>query len=324
MLEPALSVVIPTFNRTPELHICLDGFAHQEGVSNDDFEILIIDDGSTEDVQSVVHQFQGRVNVHLLRTGHGGAGAARNAGLKHARGSLIILYDDDARPTPDLIAYCLDFHRKHPGEEDMALLCFTPDIAFGKSPFERWAFETIYPFPKEPGIYGWSRFWAGTLTLKKSVFRYGEFDPAFPMVEDLELGLRLQDSLGLRIHYEPRSYGTFSRGLTLPQICKRQYTCAYFVYRIVEKRGRPDDFMWKPYHAPQKYVVTDTQRLRTMASIARSFDERRHAEQSKVVTPAIRGLFSALEMHCLATGWITAREGLPLDPAQDLESLLKH
>ena len=90
MPEPAISVIIPTFNRTRELRICLDGFVHQERVSNDDFEILIIDDGSTEDVASLVHQFQDVLNVRFLRTAQCGAGVARNAGLQLAAGALIL------------------------------------------------------------------------------------------------------------------------------------------------------------------------------------------------------------------------------------------
>lgn len=323
MPKPALSVIIPTFNRNRELRICLDGFTHQERVSNEDFEIVIIDDGSTDDVASLVHQFQDVIDVRFLRTERCGAGPARNAGLQLARGALIHLYDDDALPTPDLISHCLEFHSEHPDQSDMELLNFAPDITPEASPFERWAFPKIYQFPDRPGIYDWIFFWTCTLTLKKSVFRYGEFDPAFRMVEDTELGLRLHNSLGIRIHYQPRSYGTFLRRLTLQQICKRQYTGAYFNYRFAEKHRGANISMWTPYDAPERYIVTDEQRLRAMASIVRRFDERRPAEESKVVTPAIRELFSAIELHCQAMGWIAAREGLPADPATSLESLLK-
>ena len=322
MPEPAISVIIPTFNRTRELRICLDGFVHQERVSNDDFEILIIDDGSTEDVASLVHQFQDVLNVRFLRTAQCGAGVARNAGLQLAAGALILLYDDDAQPTPDLISYCLEFHREHPAESDMALLCFEPEVTPEESQFERWAFDKIYPFPERSGVYDWRFFWTCTLTLKKSVFRYGEFDPAFRMVEDTELGMRLHDGIGIRVHYQPRSYSTFVRRLTLKQICRRQYTIAYFSYRTAEKHGRAGDFMWKPYDAPEQYVVRDEQRLVAMAAIARSFDERRPAGQKKVITTVIREVFSSVEMHCAAKGWMAARDGLPVDPVTNLAPLL--
>jgi glycosyltransferase involved in cell wall biosynthesis len=298
----------------------MEGFVRQQLVSKQDFEVIVIDDGSAYDVTSLLSPFQADLNLLLLRRDHCGAGAARNAGLELARGPLILLYDDDAEPTPDLIRHCIEFHSKHPAEQDMALLCFEPEITAEQSAFERWAFPRIFGFPPEAGVYDWRFFWTCTLTLKKSIFRYGQFDPAFLMTEDIELGLRLDDAVGIRIYYEPRSYGTFVRRLTLRQICRRQYTIAYFTYRAAKKHKRPADFAWVPFIDPEKYVVNNLESLAAMASIVRSFDQKESSERS--VSGVITHLFLTLDNHCLAKGWIAARDGLPVDPVTHLEPLL--
>src|SRR5579872_5309890 len=215
-MRPLVSVVIPTYNRPKELRLCLDGFTHQT-VPIDQFEVIVSDDGSTAEVEPVTHAFNGSLNLRYLRNAHGGAGAARNSALEQAASQLLILYDDDLRPLPDLVQYCLEFHTSHPAEEDSILLNFGPEEAIAGSPILSWAFPRLYPFPNKAETGGFGRFWSGTLSCKKSIFQYGLFNPNYRMLEDVELGLRLSKQIDIRVHFEPRLTGTLTRSFTFPQ-----------------------------------------------------------------------------------------------------------
>src|SRR5947207_4983137 len=144
--RPQLSIVIPTFNRPDELQLCLEGFARQTA-STELYEVIVVDDGSSIDMASPVAAVSDRITVHLDRRAHAGLAAAKNAGIERARGSLLILDDDDLRPTSELVEYCLDFHNQNPAEQDAALLYFGPDATIKDSPVVRWFFPRLYAFP---------------------------------------------------------------------------------------------------------------------------------------------------------------------------------
>jgi glycosyltransferase involved in cell wall biosynthesis len=307
---PLISVVIPTFNRTAELRLCLEGFS-QQTAPRDQFELVIIDDGSTEDTASVAAAFEHTLKLEFVPSAHAGPGAARNIGLKRARAPLLILYDDDLRPRPNLVQYCLDFHRLHPAEQDMSLLYFVPDPAILGSAVVRWAFGRLYPFPRTPSVDGWLRFWSGTLTCKKSVFRHGQFDPAYQMLEDAELGLRLSRRIDLRVHFEPVVSGTFTRPLTFQQICYRQYNIGYYSYIFARNYRGAVDYAFAPYDHPESYVV-DGDKLTALLASARGLEA---AAATSPPSKLLGALWLRLDAHARARGWIAAREGLPAEPA---------
>jgi len=314
--------VIPTFNRLRELSLCLDGFTHQTA-SRKHFEIIVVDDGSTADIASAGSGFARTMNLRLIRSAHVGPGAARNIAIKRARAPLLILYDDDLRPLPDLVEYCLDFHRVHSLESEMALLRFEPDAAIADSLFVIWAFSRLYPFPRMPEVGGWGRFWSGTLTCKKSVFRHGQFDPAYQMLEDAELGLRLSRRVDLQVHFEPRLTGTLTRRLTLQQICRRQYMVGYFSHVLAREHRGAVDFFYPPYNNPEKYFV-DRQRLAAIIASACGIEScglKLNGSSSSEPSKLLSALWSTAEIHARAEGWMAARDGQPAAPPGTLGSL---
>jgi len=323
-IRPTISVLVPTYNRPHELALCLDGFAHQT-VSKDEFEIVVVDDGSTEDLAPALSGPQHDLNLRLIRTSHAGPGAARNIALGRARADVLLLYDDDLRPTPDLIQYCLEFHREHRAEEDMALLRFGPDPTIAESPFEAWAFQMLYPFPRDAGVHGWARFWTGTLTVKKSLFRFGQFDPAYQMLEDAELGLRLTRNADIRVHFEPRLMGNFTRHVTIQQICSRQYTVGYYTYVFAQQYRGAVDFNYPPYNHPEKYVVRDPKKLEVLIASIHGLDRfgaARGGSESVRSSKVIHALWSTAETHARAEGWMAARDGRRAEPPGSLGPLL--
>ncbi len=94
---PLFSVVIPTFNRANLVRRAIASVLAQ---TIDDFEIVVVDDGSTDDTGEVVRGL-GDPRIRLLPLGRNrGAAAARNAGIAAARGELISLLDSDDEYLP--------------------------------------------------------------------------------------------------------------------------------------------------------------------------------------------------------------------------------
>ena len=87
---PRVSVIIPTYNRSGLLREAVTGVLKQ---SFKDVEILIVDDGSSDDTAAVARGFEG--DVRYFRQDHAGLNAARNLALAEARGEYVALLDDD-------------------------------------------------------------------------------------------------------------------------------------------------------------------------------------------------------------------------------------
>src|SRR5580704_8985688 len=88
--SPFFSVVIPAFNRTDLLAKALASVFQQEFTN---FEVIVVDDGSTDDQSRVVQKYKDRVT--FLRQDNAGQGAARNRGAAAARGEYLAFLDSD-------------------------------------------------------------------------------------------------------------------------------------------------------------------------------------------------------------------------------------
>lgn len=92
-----ISVIIPLFNGGRYVGQALDSIAAQ---TRPPCEIIVVDDGSTDDGGAIVEEFARTCPVTLLRKPNGGQSSARNFGIAHARGDLIALLDQDDRWYP--------------------------------------------------------------------------------------------------------------------------------------------------------------------------------------------------------------------------------
>ncbi len=96
------SIIIPSFNRSEEIRDLLHSL-DDLNFSRDRFEVIVADDGSTDDTKDVVSQAQKSVSYHLhyVSQKNQGPGAARNLGMQNARGDFFIFVDSDVTVPPD-------------------------------------------------------------------------------------------------------------------------------------------------------------------------------------------------------------------------------
>lgn len=95
------SFIIPVFNRPQEIQELLDSFCQLN--YNKPFEILIIEDGSTEMSDGIVTQFKDKLNVNYFYKPNSGPGDSRNFGMKRAIGNYFIILDSDCILSPQYL-----------------------------------------------------------------------------------------------------------------------------------------------------------------------------------------------------------------------------
>src|SRR5690606_38050796 len=99
---PSVSVVVATYGRSGYLGDLLAAFEDQD-LPTDDFEVILVDNGSGDDTWPVLAGLAARSPLRLLALHldqNQGPGGGRNRGAAHARGRVVAITDDDCLPTP--------------------------------------------------------------------------------------------------------------------------------------------------------------------------------------------------------------------------------
>lgn len=219
-----LSVVIPTYNRTAILKKTLESLGRQTA-DRKCFEVIIIDDGSSQKELIVLKQLvkKQKIKTTLLLQKHQGPAAARNRGIRQAKGKIVLIINDDTVPHRDLIKKHIVFHQSQPGNEIGLLgqVTWHPDIKISK--FMEWLENggPYFDFNSIKGhIAGWQRLWTCNVSLKREfLLTKGLFDEEFPDAawEDVELGYRLHRS-GFVLHYDENALGYHYHPTTIASI----------------------------------------------------------------------------------------------------------
>jgi len=182
---PAVSVVVPAYGRPNALRDLLAALGSLEPPRGG-FEVVVVDDGSPEPLEPAARAAAGALDLVVLRTPNRGPAAARNAGMKHARGELVAFTDDDCVPQRGWLAALAAAHERHPsallGGANVTALCGNP-----------WAEATQ---ALEDAVYARANddaqratFFAGKNMAgpREALRRVGGFDERFRNSEDREL-----------------------------------------------------------------------------------------------------------------------------------------
>jgi glycosyltransferase involved in cell wall biosynthesis len=183
-----ISVIIPTYNRIFYLKKAMDSVISQTRPPG---ELIIVDDGSTDNTGQLVEEIGRRASfsVHLVCQKNKGAAAARNLGLKHARGDILCFLDSDDWWDKKKIALQLPLLKQRPE----TLISHTREIWFrggvrvNQKKKHNPPSGHIFTACLRMCVVGMS-----TVMVRRELFeRYGLFDPALPCCEDYDLWLRV-------------------------------------------------------------------------------------------------------------------------------------
>lgn len=184
---PELSVLVPTYNCAPFLAESLDSMLCQVGP---EAEIIVVDDGSTDDTEAVLARYGERITV--VRGDHGGLSAARNLALARASGDWVAFQDADDVALPDRLAFQRAYLAAHADVD--AVFCNGERL---DRPGER-----VVP----PGIaircaghvlsaadifIGYPMYFQGALIPRRAFVEAGMFDASLRVQPDIEYGYRL-------------------------------------------------------------------------------------------------------------------------------------
>ena len=209
-----ISVVIPTYNRLPILQKSIIALEKQQFSDNkiDDYEIAIVDDGSTDETLVWLAQNKARLpHVRVFQQDHKGAAAARNLGVKNARGDTIVFIDSDLVVTESFLQSHADALVE--GEQN-----FKSDRSARREPNRLFTygavintnnFEDPTSEPYKITDFSAAYFATGNVAIaRKWLEEAGLFDTGFQLYgwEDLELGVRLK-KLGLKLIKCPQAVG---------------------------------------------------------------------------------------------------------------------
>ena len=224
-----VSFVIPTFNRKAILVECLEAL-ERERTAGVPFEVIVIDDGSTDSTLDEIRDVQSRLSVSLqvVHQQNRGPAAARNLGIKAASGELIVFLGDDIIVEPGYLTNLIQAYQAHPGEIRGVLGHTRYHSDSIPTPFGRWldqksGFQFAYQDAQTITPLDFSLFYTSNVLVPRDIllevegFNEGLRYAAF---EDTELGFRLAQR-GLKLYYCPSARAVHVHPVSLGSVAAR-------------------------------------------------------------------------------------------------------
>lgn len=195
-LIPEVSVVIPTYNRAAMVMEAVESVVAQEGV---DFELIVIDDGSTDDTGARLGRLAPKLLYH--RQPRAGVSASRNRGVALSRAALVAFLDSDDLWLPGKLRLQKTFMAGHPD----VLICQTEEIWMRNG---RWITPKIRHRKPSGDIFRRSLELClvspSAVMIRRELFdRVGSFDETLPVAEDYDLWLRVAVEYPVHLLPEP-------------------------------------------------------------------------------------------------------------------------
>lgn len=196
--KPLISVIIPAFNASEFIGETLDSVFSQTFT---DSEVIVINDGSpdTQELERVLQRFPSK--LRYIKQENRGAGAARNAGLRAARGELVAFLDADDTWFPTFIEKQIELLKRNDAD-----LVFADALLFGESPLTGRTFMQGEPprgevTPENLLSVKVTVLTSTVLARRALVLEVGLFDESLRRGQDFDLWLRLAKA-GARFAYQ--------------------------------------------------------------------------------------------------------------------------
>lgn len=194
-----VSVVIPTFNCATYLAECIRSVLNQ---TYKNIEIIVVDDGSTDNTQEIIECFHGQI-IYLYKR-NGGVSSARNAGILKASGDYLALIDADDLWVPEKIAEQVEYLERR---QNLAMV--VTDVQYideNGSPLELFQRRSIIPYDGLVLEYIFQRpflFPSSLLIRKEVINNVGFFDERLKTAEDIDVFLRIANNYGIGLIEKP-------------------------------------------------------------------------------------------------------------------------
>ena len=216
MASEIISVIVPTYNKAAVLTQTLRGLSQQQGLDVE-WEIIIVDDGSTDNTATVLWDNAGSVNFQLLTQVNRGAGAARNLGAARARGSILLFLDADIVPSPTLVAVHVREQMSRPAEKLVQGRVRQWQAA--RRPISYDVFAGSFDFGPEERQLPFRCGITQNLSIRRDRFaRLSGFDETLRRGEDIEFAYRASKA-GLQLRYQPQALAYHNHPLTFSELC---------------------------------------------------------------------------------------------------------
>ena len=235
------SVIVPTFNGACRIGTCLEALLKQTPPKN--IEILVVNDGSTDNTVGAVERFSG---VRLISQANAGPAAARNRGALEARGTIILFTDDDCVATPDWLDAMLEPFQDPEvvGAKGVYRTRQTSLVAR----FVQIEYEDRYRFMRSQSSIDFIDTYSAAFRRDRFLAMNG-YDISFPVAcaEDIELSYRMS-ARGWKMKFAPAAIVYHTHPDTIWRYLKKKYKFAF--WRVLAVRKNPAKAV-KDSHTPQ-------------------------------------------------------------------------
>lgn len=254
---PLLSVVIPTYNRKQSLLRTLDALA-QQTLSPEQFEVLVVSDGSTDGTAEAVSSVAYPYRFRYLEQANLGPSAARNNGMRASCGNVVVYVDDDIEPVPEFLALHAAAH-----DADDQLVLIGPQSMPPRERFPVWIawehrmLEMQYvKFRSGEWKIGPNNLYSGNFSVRRAnILEVGGFDERFRRQEDVELGFRLAAN-GLHFAFEGRAIGYHRPERTFEAWFKTPYLYGVRDVQMTRDKGQTVVMALAQNHYRERNVLT--------------------------------------------------------------------
>lgn len=242
--DPAVTVIIPAYNQGHYLPIALESVVAQSYTS---FEIVVVDDGSTDDTAAIAGQY-GALVRYIYQENRGLAGA-RNTGIRAARAPLVAFLDSDDAWEPDYLRRMTSLADAHPDADVFYCGVHYVDADGKDTPQEGDNQVTPSDEMYQRLLRGNFLVPSTILARKEALCAAGLFDPAFRRLQDWELWLRML-AAGRRFVGNPKRlvrYRLHQSSLSTDPVRGQEAA-----YAIAEKQFGPDDGRYEEWPADKR------------------------------------------------------------------------
>ncbi len=253
----SVSVVIPTYERKTVLEETVRALAAQ---TTPPLEVIVVDDGSKDGTSELLQRLRaelaGRLDLVPLRQPNLKQGRARNLGVAHARGELVLFLGDDTIPEPACVAEHLAAHAARPGP--CAVIGFTgwhrermrvtPFLDFVNGHGPQFSFDLLKDGQEVP----FTTLYTSNVSIPREHLGREPFDHRFTSYgwEDCELGWRLS-SAGLPIVYRRAAATRHVHPQTMTQFLARQAHVGRAIGVLYEIHPELEGNRWLPPPRPR-------------------------------------------------------------------------